>query len=72
MRGFGVAKIILCLRKLLSVVSHVEDAKEKGRRVVLGLPELPQHLKMLLLKQQTQAVNDRIPAEGRRHLLVQP
>ena len=60
----------------LSVVSHTE----KRRRVVLGLPEspttatppVPQNLKMLLFKLQTQAVNDRIPAKGCRHLLVKP
>ena len=69
----------------LSVVSHTEDAEEKGRRVVLGLQELsnvysthfathlvPQHLKMLRFKQQTQAVNDRIRAKGCRHFLVKP
>ena len=35
-------------------------------------PPVPQNLKTLLLKQQTQAVNDRIPAKGCRHLLVKP
>ena len=35
-------------------------------------PHVPQNLKMLLLEQQTQAVNDRIPAKGGRHLLVKP
>ena len=35
-------------------------------------PPVPQNLKTLLLKQLTQAVNDRIPAKGRRHLLVKP
>ena len=57
---------------------NTEDAKEKGRRVVLGfariiqrvqhppprLLQFPRHLKMLLLKQQTQAVNDRNSSEG--------
>ena len=33
---------------------------------------VPQNLKTLLLKQQTQVVNDRIPAKGCRHLLVKP
>ena len=60
---------------------HTEGAEEKGRRVVLGVPELSnvystwrdaQNLKTLQLKQQTQAVNDRIPAKGCRHLLVKP
>ena len=58
-------------------MSHTEDAEEKGRRVVLGMtctapttttPTVPENLKPLLLKQQTQAVNDRIPAKGCRHL----
>ena len=35
-------------------------------------PPVLQNLKTLLLKQQTQAVNDRIPAKGCRHLLVKP
>ena len=35
-------------------------------------PPVPQNLKTLPLKQQTQAVNDRIPAKGCRHLLVKP
>ena len=35
-------------------------------------PPVPQILKTLLLKQQTQAVNDRTPAKGCRHLLVKP
>ena len=35
-------------------------------------PPVPHNLKTLLLKQQTQAVNDRIPAKGCRHLLVKP
>ena len=35
-------------------------------------PPVPHNLKMLLLKQQTQAVNDRIPAKGCRHPLVKP
>ena len=35
-------------------------------------PPVPQNLKIPLLKQQTQAVNDRIPAKGCRHLLVKP
>ena len=35
-------------------------------------PPVPQNLKTLLLKRQTQAVNDRIPAKGCRHLLVKP
>ena len=35
-------------------------------------PLVPQNLKMLLLKQQTQAVNDRISAKGCRYLLVKP
>ena len=35
-------------------------------------PLVPQNLKTLLLKQQTQSVNDRIPAKGCRHLLVKP
>ena len=35
-------------------------------------PPVPQNLKTLLRKQQTQAVNDRIPAKGCRHLLVKP
>ena len=35
-------------------------------------PPVPQNLKTLPLKQQTQTVNDRIPAEGFRHLLVKP
>ena len=35
-------------------------------------PPVPQNLKTLLLKQQTQAVNDKIPAKGCRHLLVKP
>ena len=72
-----------CRDAHLPVVPHTEDAEEKGRRVVLGVPELsnvhstttppgPQYLKMLPLKQQTQAVNDRIPAKGCRHLLVKP
>ena len=67
----------------LSAVPHTEDAEEKGRRVVLEVSELsnvynspplriPQTLKTLLLKQQTQAVNDRIPAKGCRQLLVKP
>ena len=64
---------------------HTEDAKKKRRCVVFGVPELsdgysshhdnppvPQNLKTLLLKQQTQAVNDRMPAKGCRHLLVKP
>ena len=34
-------------------------------------PPAPQNLKTLL-KQRTQAVNDRIPAKGCRHLLVKP
>ena len=63
-------------------MSHAEDAEEKGSRVVVKLPELsnvysthhdnsfvPQHLEMLLLKQQTQAVNERIPAKGCRLLV---
>ena len=67
----------------LSAVPHTENAEEKRRRVVLGCqnhptctaptttnPPVPQNLKTLLLKQQTQAVNDRIPAKGCRHLLV--
>ena len=33
---------------------------------------MPQNLKTLLLKQQAQAVNDRIPVKGCRHLLVKP
>ena len=74
-----------CRDSRLSAVPHTEDAEEKGRRVVLGMSELsnlysshdydpsvPQNLKTLLLKQQTQAVNDRIPAKGCRHLLVKP
>ena len=63
---------------------RTEDAEEKGRHVVLGMSEpsnvysshhhdpVPQNLQTLLLKQQTQAVNDRIPAKGCRHLLVKP
>ena len=35
-------------------------------------PPVPPNLKTLLLKQQTQAVNDKIPAKGCRHLLVKP
>ena len=35
-------------------------------------PPVPQHLKRLLLKQQIQAVNDRVPAKGCRHLLGKP
>ena len=35
-------------------------------------PPVPQNLKTLLLKQQTQAVNDRIPANGCRQFLVKP
>ena len=35
-------------------------------------PPVPQNLKTLLLKQQTQAVNDKKPAKGCRHLLVKP
>ena len=35
-------------------------------------PPVPPNLKTLLLKQQTQAVNDRIPAKGCLHLLVKP
>ena len=35
-------------------------------------PPVPENLKTLHLKQQTQAVNDRIPAKGCRHLLVKP
>ena len=35
-------------------------------------PPVPQTLETLLLKQLTQAVNDRIPAKGCRHLLVKP
>ena len=34
-------------------------------------PPVPQNLNTLLLKQQTKAVNDRIPAKGCRHLLVE-
>ena len=35
-------------------------------------PPVPQHLKILLIKQQTSGVNDSIPAKGCRHLLVKP
>ena len=35
-------------------------------------PSVPQNLKKPLLKQQTKAVNERIPAKGCRHLLVKP
>ena len=68
-----------CRDSRLSTVPHTEDAEEKGRRVVLGCqnwtctapttttPPVPQNLKTVLLKQQTQAVNDRIPAKGCRH-----
>ena len=69
----------------LSAVSHTENAKEKRRRVVLGMSELsnvcsPNHYEPssttesqdVLLKQQTQAVNDRTPAKGCRHLPVNP
>ena len=72
-----------CRDSHLPVVPYTDDAEEKRRRVVLGMPELsnvytttnppvPQNLKTLLLKQQTQTVNDRIPAKGCRHLLVKP
>ena len=44
--------------------SHHDDAPSP--------PPVPQNLKTLLRKQQTQAVNDRIPAKGWRHLLVKP
>ena len=74
-----------CRDSRLSAVSHTEDAEEKGRRVVLGMSELSNvysshhhdpsgttESQTLLLKQQTQAVNDRIPAKGCRHILVNP
>ena len=74
-----------CRDSKLPVVPYTDDAEEKRRRVVLEVPELsnvysshhdnppvPQNLKTLQLKQQTQAVNDRIPAKGCRHLLVKP
>ena len=74
-----------CRDSPFPAVPHTEDAEEKGRRVVLVMSELsnvysshhhdppgPQNLKTLLLKQQTQAVNDRIPAKGCRHLIVKP
>ena len=71
----------------LSAVSHTENAEEKTRRVVKEMSELtkvrvqlpplrplgePQISRRLLLKQQTQAVNDRIPAKGCRHILDKP
>ena len=52
-------------------LSHAEDAEEKWRRVVLGLPELsnvyPQDAAV-------EAANpgNKIPAKGCRHLLVKP
>ena len=71
-----------CRDSRLPAVPHTENAEEEGGRVVLGMSELsnvytttppvPQNLKTLLLKQQAQAVNDRIPAKGCRHLLVKP
>ena len=65
---------------------HTEDAEEEGERVVFWVARIiqrvqppttttlpvPQNLNTLLLKQQAQAVNDRIPAKGCRHLLVIP
>ena len=72
-----------CRDPHLPAVPHTEDAEENGRRVFFlgqkiqrvqhtsNLP-VPQNLKTMLLKQQTQAVNDRIPAKGCRHLLVKP
>ena len=75
-----------CRDSHLPAVPHTEDAEEKGRRGGFGdvrtfqrvqLPPprplpVPQNLKTLLLKQQTQAVNDRISAKGCRHLLDKP
>ena len=68
----------------LSFLSRAEDAKEEGWTPGFGgrqnyptcpaptttVPPVPQHLKMLLLKQQTQAVNEKILAKGCRHPLV--
>ena len=65
-----------CRDHHLPAVPHTEDAEEKGDAWVWGAnvysTQVPLNLKMLLLKQQTQAVNDRIPAKGCRHLLVKP
>ena len=73
-----------CRDSHLPAVPHTKDAEEKGRTRGFGVcqnfptctapttttPPAPQNLKTLLLKQQTQAVNDRIPAKGCRRLLV--
>ena len=74
-----------CRDSHLPAVPHTEDAEEKGRQTrgfggcqhnptctapTTTTPPVPQNLKTLLLKQHTQAVNDRIPAKGCRHLLV--
>ena len=66
-----------------TVLSHSEDADEKGSfglaRIIQRVHHPPRRpllchgtSKCCCLKQQTQAVNDRIPAKGCRHLLVKP
>ena len=67
-----------CRDPHLPAVPHTEDAEEKGRRVVVGrwqnyptctaptttTPPVPQNLKMLLLRQQTQNIQRQDPSEG--------
>ena len=53
-----------------SLVNTAAQADHERRNSQLSV--VPQHLKILLLKHQTQAINDRIPAKGCRHHLVNP
>ena len=61
-----------CRNPHLSTVSHIENAEEEGRCVVLGCQNFSACTAPTTTPQVPQNLNDRIPAKGCRHLLVRP